>query len=75
MDNEKENDSRKNECRNKEPTPSGMNAWSDPQRTRNMTNSLKVTVCIKSNEGVAVDSEKVKNITEHGIQVKKGIAE
>ena len=33
---------------------------------------MKVTVCIKSNEGIAVDAEKVKDIiTENGIQVSK----
>ena len=32
----------------------------------------KFTVCIKSNEGVAVDAKKVKSIiTDHGIQVTK----
>ena len=46
--------------------------WSDDKRTEEMKNKMKITLCIKNKDGVAVDSDKVKNIiTSNGIQVNK----
>lgn len=46
--------------------------WSDLERVEKLKRKMTYTVCIKSNEGQAVDAEKVKNIiTRNGIQVNR----
>ena len=47
-------------------------SWDDKERTNAMKNKMKFTVCIKSNDGTAIDTDKVKNIiTTNGIKVSK----
>ena len=49
-----------------------QSAWLNKNRTEEMKKSMKVTMCIKSNQGVAVDLNRVKEIiTTHGVQVTK----
>ena len=60
--------------RNEKDTPDGnlLAPWTDASRIETMKKNMKVTVCIKNNDGGVVDTEKVKSIiTENGIQVTK----
>ena len=69
--NKNENNKKENDANKADDQP--LSAWNDKQRTKAMKDTMKkFTVCIKSNDGAAIDTEKVKHIiTANGIKVNR----